>query len=356
MPSIAGAMLLACLLAGCSHQASSESAPSVAVTTAMPKQQTFVNRVTAFGTAIGSPHASRRLDLAHAGQIVAVLVSDGQSVRAGQSLLKIATAPATRTAFVQARNALTLARQTLARDQHLATRHLATQAQVEAARQSVNDAKAALQAQRQLGGGKTIDTVTAPATGIITDIRVTRGQRVPANTTLATFTPAHGLIARLGVQPDQVAHLAMGMPVTLHAIYGSLPAAKGSVSMVGHAVDPATHLVPVLVSLPATWASRLMAGSALSAHIQTTSFVAWAVPRNALQSDAQGAYVFQIEHGKAHRVNVKVLSPGGSPVGVHGTIDPRAPVITLGSYEVADGDAVHATRRTPPHTHGAATR
>jgi hypothetical protein len=85
---------------------------------------------------------------------------------------------------------------------------------------------------------------------------------------------------------------------------------------------------------------RLPAGTALSGTIETTPFQAWAVPRNALQSDAKGSYVLQIEHGKAHRVNVKVPAPNGSPVGVDGALDPHAPVITIGSYEVSDGDAV----------------
>jgi hypothetical protein len=39
-------------------------------------------------------------------------------------------------------------------------------------------------------------------------------------------------------------------------------------------------------------------------------------------------------------VDVKVLAPDGSPVGVAGALDPHAPVITLGSYEISDGDPV----------------
>lgn len=338
----AGLALLACLVSACGRTTTAAAPPNVAVTMVQPRQQRFARSIAAFGSVIGNPRHARHLSLAHGGEVVAIMVSNGQSVAAGQTLMKIATAPAARQTFIQARNALALAQDQLTRNRKLAARHLATQAQVSAARKSVGDAKAALQAQRQLGGGQAVDRVTAPVAGVVTGIKVTRGQRVPANAVLATFTPAHGLVARLGVQPDQAAHIAPGMPVTLQTVYGPSGNVHGKVGMVGHAVDPATHLVPVQVALSADGASHLVAGSALSARIDTARFKAWAVPRQALQSDAHGDHVFQVEHGKAHRVGVKVVSSGGSPVGVTGSLDPHAPVITLGSYEVSDGQAVHA--------------
>lgn len=348
----AGPVLLACLISACGRNASAPPPPSVAVTTVQAVRSPFARSVTAFGAAIGNPRHARHLSLAHGGKVVAVMVSNGQSVDAGQTLLKIAAAPAARKAFKQARSALALARDQLARNQKLAAQHLATRAQVDASRKAVSDAKAAVQARRQLGGGQPVDIITAPAAGVVTSIQVTRGQRVPASAVLATFTPAHGLIAQLGVQPRQATHIAPGMPVTLQTVYGSSDTAQGMVSMVGHAVDPSTHLVPVQVTLPADWASRLVAGAALSARIDTARFKAWAVPRKAVQRDAHGDYVFQVEKGKAHRVNVKIVSPAGSPVGVTGALDAAAPVITLGSYEVSDGEAVHADHSATLRTRG----
>ncbi|HET7268678.1 MAG TPA: efflux RND transporter periplasmic adaptor subunit, partial [Oleiagrimonas sp.] len=207
----AGPLLVVGLLSACGRQAGSTSPPSVAVSTAQPVQQVFVHSVTAFGSAISNPRHARHLSVAHGGEVVAVMVSNGQAVDAGQTLLKFAVAPTARKAFKQAQGALALARDQLARNKKLMQQHLATQAQVDSARKAVSDAKAALQAQRQLGGGQPVDTITAPTAGVITRIQVTRGQRVPANTALATFTPAHGLIAQLGVQPYQATHIALGM-------------------------------------------------------------------------------------------------------------------------------------------------
>jgi len=98
------------------------------------------------------------------------------------------------------------------------------------------------------------------------------------------------------------------------------------------------------------------AGTALSGSIVARPFKAWAVPRNALQNDAQGDFVYQIEHGKAKRIDVNVLAPNGSPIGVEGALDARAPVITLGSYEVSDGDPVRASAPTGGAPQGTAAR
>lgn len=146
------------------------------------------------------------------------------------------------------------------------------------------------------------------------------------------------------------------MPVSIQPVYGADGAhpLAGTVAMVGNAVNPKTHLVDIVATLTAP--TRIAAGTALSATIDTSKFKAWAVPRDALQSDAHGSYVFQIEHGKAKRVDVKVLAPDGSPVGVAGAIDPKAPVITLGSYEVSAGQAVQTAKPVSAHAKAAAAR
>ena len=139
------------------------------------------------------------------------------------------------------------------------------------------------------------------------------------------------------MQYDQAAQLKPGMPVTLRAVYGKLESADGRVSMLGRAVDPQSHLVPVQVSMPAAMAAQMVAGAALDAQIHTVSYSAWAVPRASVLSDEQGHYLFQLDHGKAHRVDVKVRSPVGDTLGVDGPINASLPVIVMGAYELSDG-------------------
>lgn len=357
LPGLCGLLLLG-LLAGCSHATSEDEGSAgpvgqVAVTTVQPVQQVFHDTVEAWGTATGDPHHARTISLAHGGQVMALKVAAGQTVTRGQALLTITPDPAARNAYQQAQSALTLARGELTRTEQLAAQRLATQSQLATARKTLADAQTALAAQRALGGGAAEETVTAPAAGVVTSLSVGLGDRVAANAPLLGFTPAHALVAQLGVQPEDGAKLRAGMSVQLHSVYGERAAFIGTLRVVGQSINPQTHLLDAQVELPATAAAALMVGAALDAQIRIANFSAWAVPRAAVLHDAQGAYLFQLEHGHARRVAVTLRSPAGDTVGVLGALDAQAPVIVLGAYELHDGDAVRM--QTPAASAATAT-
>lgn len=340
-----GALLLAALLAGCGGAPAADKAadtkPTVAVTTMAAQQQTFHNTVLAWGSAMGDPDQARAISLAHGGQIIGAPVSPGQTVQRGQTLLVMAPDPAARQAFQQAQSALTLANGELQRTQQLATQRLATLSQVAAARATLADAKASLAAQSAMGGGASgQEKITAPVDGVVTALNVSLGQRVSANAPLLNFTPAHALIAQLGIQPQNVASLQPGMQVQVQQVYDPTKTLVGTLRVVGQAVDPSTGLYPAKIELPASASADLVIGASLSAQIHTNGFTAWAVPREAVLNDQQGDYLFQVEQGHAKRIDVKLLSPDGKTVGVSGPLDPKAEVIVLGVYELTDGAAV----------------
>jgi hypothetical protein len=110
--------------------------------------------------------------------------------------------------------------------------------------------------------------------------------------------------------------------------------------MVGQSIDPQSRLLPAQVELPASASATLLAGTTVTAQIDAGDFRAWTVPRNAVLHDDQGDYLFQVHGGHAKRVDVTVRSPDGDTVGVQGSIDPQAPIVVLGVYELGDGDAV----------------
>lgn len=333
--------LLATLLGACSNAPpDAQATSSVAVTTIKPERRVFHHSVYAWGEVAADSRALEHLSLAHGGLISELAVTSGQSVHKGDVLLRMATDPAALRGFRQARNALALARGDLARIKRLAAQKLATDSQLAAARKAVADAEAALAAERAQGTTQGSHALQAPADGVITTVHVGRGNRVAANAPLLDFSPAHALVARLGVQPDQSDQLAPGMPVHLKSVYGDRDAAYGTLDMVGHAVDTGSHLVPVRVTIPAAMASHLINGSPIEGNIQTSSFKAWAVPRDAVLKDQQGPYLFQLRNGKAARVAVKVEAPGGTTIGVSGPLQANLPVIVHGAYELSDGDAV----------------
>ena len=338
------ALLLAGLLAGCSHGAADDedaAAPpgQAAVTTATPVQQTFHDTVEAWGSATGDPQHARTISLAHGGQVTAVNVAAGQTVKRGQPLLTVTPDPAARNTYQQAQSALTLAEGELQRTEQLATQRLATQSQLAAARKALADARTALDAQHALGGGTAEEAVAAPADGVVTTLSVGLGDRFAANAPLLGFTPAHALVAQLGVQPDDAAKLHAGMPVQLRNVYGT-NGFTGTLRMIGQSVDPQSHLLSAQVELPAEASATLVSGAAVDAQIRTADFSAWAVPRAAVLHDEHGDYLFQVDHGHAKRVGVTLRSPDGDTVGVQGALDAHTKVIVQGAYELADGDAV----------------
>jgi len=85
------ALLLAALLAACGHAAPDDdeaAAPpgQVAVTTATPTRQTFHDTVEAWGSVAGDPQRARAISLGHGGQVSALLVAAGQTVKRGHPL------------------------------------------------------------------------------------------------------------------------------------------------------------------------------------------------------------------------------------------------------------------------------
>lgn len=318
----------------------------VAVTTVMPLQQTFHDTVEAWGSAVGDPHRARAISLAHGGQVVALKVAAGQTVKSGQALLVIAPEPAARSAWQQASSALTLARGELSRAEQLVAQHLATQSQLATARKALADAESNLAAQRTLGGSAAEEVVSAPADGVVGTLGVALGERVAANAPLLGFTPSHALVAQLVVQPEDGAKLHAGMPVQLHGVYAPEAVIEGHLVMVGQAIDAQTHLLPAQVELPAEAASALVAGMALQARIKTAEYTAWAVPRAAVLHDDKGDYLFQLDGGHAKRIEVTLRNPDGDPLGVDGAIDAQAKVVVSGAYELNDGDEVEEVTET----------
>jgi RND family efflux transporter MFP subunit len=343
--------LLVGLLAGCGHAAAGDNAADageqsgqVAVTTTKPVQETFHDTLEALGSTLGDPHRTRVISFAHGGQITGVQVLAGQTVARGQPLLTITADPASRSAYQQAQSALTL-RGELGRTEQLVAQRLATQSQLATARKELADAQVTLEAQRALGGDAPQETVSAPADGVVTAISVGLGERVAANAALLNFTPAHALIAQLGVPPEDAASLRPGMPVQLQGTYGTAAVLVGTLTMVGQSADPQSHLLPVQVELSADASTTLVAGAALKARIRTAEFTAWAVPRAAVLRDEHGDYLFEVQSSHAKRVDVTLRSPDGDTVGVQGPLDASARVIVLGAYELDDGQAVRESTR-----------
>ena len=323
--------------------ASAAQGPSALVRTAPLKKAPLISSLVGYGTVEADMRRTVNISFPRSGEVARLLVTDGQVVVKGAPLLRFRTAPAASLAYEQAVSAVAYARAEVKRTARLLAQHLATGAQLAAARKALNDARAALQAQRRLGTGTASEQVTAPFAGTVTRLQVQQGDLVQAGATVLQLTPEGALQADLGVEPEEAHRVKVGMPVRVTSVFDASRQVEGRVFAVHGIINPRTRLVDVLVSLQGKRAAFLP-GMQVRGAIVLKHETAWAVPRSAVLRDARGAYIIQVADGRARRVAVHTGIVTGTLVGIRGSFDPRLPVVVLGNYELQDGMAVREER------------
>ena len=297
-------------------------------------------KVVAFGQVQADPDHISSISLPRAGTINRLLVRLGQRVSEGQELLELDTAPQVRMDYQQAKAAVDYARNKLQQTQSLFSQQLATRDQVAAAQRDLKDAEAKLNAQVKLGSGKKMTIIRAPFAGIVTELKVSQGQRVQADTGAMLLASGDTLIVLLGVEPEDASAIRPGMIVVLESLFEQRWRVKVEVATVLAMVNPTTRLVDVLTRVPASKSAPLMLGNRIRGTITIKEESTLAVPRNAVLRDAQGAYLFIVQNGRARRVGVTPGLQEGDLLAVEGPLKVGDAVVILGNYELKDGMAV----------------
>lgn len=332
-----GAMLLAGLA---SAPAAGADETSALVSTAAVEQRTMTDALEAYGTLDPDPDQVLSLSLPHAGLINRVWVRLGQRVASGDRLLEVVTAPDARTQYLQAQSAVDFARRELARQQRLLEQQLATRAQLDAAQKNLQDAMSSLQALKKRGLDVAEETLRAPMDGIITRLDVSQGQRVQADTTAMLVAAEQRLIARLGVEPEDLAVVRVGAPVTITPVFVPEASIETTVREVHAMIDPGTQLVEVLAAIPEHQVDPLVLGSRVRGRIQLAAHTSLAVPRSAILTRGSDVFLYTVANGRAHRVAVQAGPELDDMVAVSGALQAGDRVVVSGNYELVDGMAV----------------
>lgn len=348
-----------------SAQGSGSGGTSVLVTAEMPHQGSLPRTLTAYGTIEPAPGGgSETISLMRAGQVSRVLVAPGQAVHQGEKLVAVRAGAAVMASYQQAVAALNLAHGERDRTAEMLKQRLATRNQLAQAEKAVADAQATLDALKREGGGSSEQTFTAPFDGIVSSVLVAPGARVAADTPLITVTQTSQLVASVGIEPSQRALAKVGQQARIEPLYQGSPE-QGRVTSVGAILDRATRLVPVLVDPPAPAAGSsppdpktepgvagLLPGTPVRVVVQIGEMQGWLVPHDAVLTDAKGAYLFQLNGGKAVRRDVSVVGMSGATTVVSGPIDPSQKLVTSGNYQLHGGETV---REGPAQPGGGAT-
>ena len=337
------ALSLACALAAAGlAPARADVAPTALVRTAALQRGELTRSVSCVGTVQTASGGTLSVDFARAVRVQRVLVRAGQSVRRGQALLEVGNTAAGAAGYAQAREALRFAKAELARQLRLRTQQLATQSQVDAARRSLADARAALAAQQAQGLGRSRQTLQAPFDGVVQSVQAAPGMRLAAGATALSLAPRQGLQAVVGVDPRDATELAPGTVAQVHSVFDPARSLRATVLDVAGRVDPASGRVEVRLALGAAprW---LLPGLAVQASLPLQAWSGWLVPRQAVLRNADGqAYVFQDDHGRARRVAVQVEGDEGERSAISGALRPSLPLVVLGNYELKDGMALRS--------------
>jgi RND family efflux transporter MFP subunit len=324
-------------------QASEPPTPSVLVQTVPAARERMPETITAFGRVHPDPDAIANVAFPRAGVVNRLWVRLGQRVEPGQPLLELDTAPSARSDYQQALAAADFARRDAERIQRLFSQQLATRDQVAQAERNLKDAESKLEAQKRLGTNLPQEIVRAPFAGIVTELSVTQGQRVQADSTAMLLAKQDALVASLGLEQEDAVRAAPGMPVTLRSVLRPGAPVLSEVDEVHAMVDPQTRLVDALVRIPKTSAAELVVGATMQGEITLRQVDVLVVPRSAVLEDGQGSYVFVVEGHRARRVSVTRLLSRDQQVGITGGLSAGDQVVKTGNYELRDGMAVRET-------------
>ena len=284
-----------------------------------------------------------------------VMVSEGDTVRQGDTLVRLASDDSYEAALGSAAAMVTAARSAygyagdnLSRASDLfeagalsPSDYDAAVAAAEAARAALEGATAGYEAARAAGGS---GIVSAPFDG-----RVTRVMARPGNTAAGPLLAVAGdgvLRAELLVAERHLPWVREGLPASFTSAHFPGEVFQGEVVSASASVDPLSGLVPLTVQLPDT-SGRLVPGlSGMVTVALETSEDALVLPGRALiATDGGGWNAALVRGGTVTVVPVETGIRQGNSWEVISGVEFGDSVVVLGNHLVSDGTRVEAVGR-----------
>lgn len=327
-------------LAGCSEGKSKEEAvkPIALITTAAVEQATVEEQIVAYGQVETSPQGVMTIAAPMEAVVSDVLAAPGQAVRAGQAILNLAPSPQAKIDLAKAGADRDTAHRAYERALRLRKPGLVGDAEVESARSADVAAEAAYRSMS--GRVEAMSTVRAPTDGVIEALTANRGDQVTAGTSLGRFGAQGAVQVRLNLDAADEARVRLGGAVRLRRISGE-DLGVGKVATLSPRPDSQTHLASIYVTAPA----RLTPGTALEGRIVISTVVGPTAPRQALVTDDDGASLFVVDKGVAHKRAVKVGPKTDGEAAILSGVKVGERVAVDGAAALDDGMAV---KEAPP--------
>ena len=266
------------------------------------------------------------------GQIVELLVEEGQRVSAGQLLARLddtqlrlaeeralAERDKLRYDCEQARRKLDY--DIIGEEEYLEALHLYRQAE--------HDLERAIFEREKT-------EIVAPIDGVVSRRHFSLGDTVFTNTPLVTIVDPDRLEAEVLVPQDQIDRVAVGNPVVLSLGGDSERSVSGVVERISPIVETESGTVRVTVAIPAGQPG-IMPGVFVRANIITgVQTGVTLVPHEAILIENAMSVIYKVIDGIARRIPVEVGFPGASGIQVHGEVEPGDCVIVAGARGLDD--------------------
>ena len=313
--------------------------PVISAQTVVVAPQAFTETIGALGTVVARAGHVATLSAPAAGRVGGVLVTAGQTVRAGQALVELDQAPFT-AALRSAEAALAAAERANERQQRLAQEGIvprkdAEQAAADLARAQSDAASARRNAQ--------LSVLRAPIGGVVTRMSATLGASVDPAQPLVEISDPRALDILLAVTPTEAANVRPGAKVALSAGQNAAgePLGVGTVNDVSGTVDSVTRSVAVRVQAPTTRRPLRIGETVNGAIAIATRASALVIPPDALVPEGEEFKVFVVDaSGTAHEREVKVGGRSASGVEITEGLKAGERVVTYGAYGMQDSAKV----------------
>ena len=269
------------------------------------------------------------------GVALAVLVEEGQVVRAGQALVRL-DPDRSRLQVAQAEAQMRKLENNYRRAQQLVEQQMISANDVDQIKYDLENARAIYRAAAL---ELSYTTVTAPISGVVASRSIKSGNFVQINTPIIRIVDQSRLEATLNVPEREIAKLKPGQAVGLAV--DALPGKQftGTVDRVAPVVDNGTGTFRVVASFPGNGELQPGMFSRLDINYDQRAD-ALVVPRTALLEDGGEPAVYVVRDGKAQRTVLKLGYNDAGWVEVREGLKPGDQVVIAGKAALREGSAV----------------
>lgn len=270
------------------------------------------------------------------GEVLEILVEEGQTVQEGQVLARL-DGERLRYEMQQAEANLRKLERDYSRNVDLKERGIISQGdfekilyEMEALRASFNLAKLQL----------SYTEIRAPIDGVIAERLIKVGNTLPVDAPTFHVTSLEPLIAYLHVPEREYKNLAAGQVATLHVDALRNVTFQGIVARISPVIDPATGTFKATIEIDDP-SRRLRPGMFGRVDVVYDTHVdALQIPRSAILEEAGESIVYVVEEGAAHRRNVETGYANGGRIEILDGLAENERFVLVGQTGLKEGSRV----------------